>query len=397
MLRFGDNRGMTTVFVLIIMASMVALVFAFIHGASLMAEKSMARGFIHLGSRSVLSEYNSVLKDRYNIFATDLDYREMEGRLRYYLESNLSDHGLIPMEVDNIQIDLSEYSLVCVDQLEKQIIDAALFPPVYKNHGCELSYNREWSQTALGNSLPSQGAGTFFFNIDLLNITSLNFKEIIKSGGSKALVNEYIIKYFNYNEREEWATSGYFSNEIEYILYGKSEDQSNLKRYQIDYIAFRTLLNLVHIKSDPKKMEILLLAAAAITPGPEAPITQLVLASAWAAAEGYNDWKLIINDHGVPLVKGLDDWALSFKQIDKIASSSNYIEPKGKSSFKYVDYLRLFLIVQKREIQLLRVMDIMQINMAGLQSPCFLIKEHYVGFDLLTRINGKTYHAEEFY
>lgn len=376
---------------------MVALIFAFIQGATLMAEKSMARGIIHLSSRSVLSEYNRVLKSRYNIFATDLDYREMEGRLRFYLECNSSPEGLIPMDIENIQINLNEYSLSCVDMLEKQVVEAALFPPVFKSKSFEGSFNRDWAQLAIGNSLPSQSYGTSIFNIDLLKIASLDFEGITKAGGRKLLINEYIIKYFNYNDKNDWSPSGYFNNEIEYILYGKTNDEGNLQRYKIDFIAMRTLLNLAHIKSDPRKMEVLLVAAMAITPGPEAPITQLLLAGAWAAAEAYNDWKLIINDKGVPPLKGLDNWALSFKQIDQIGSSAEYIEPKGSASFKYVDYLRLFLFVQKREIQLLRVMDIMQINMIGIQGPRFLIKDHYVGFDLSTRINGKSYHAEETY
>lgn len=397
MLRFNDKRGMTTIFVLIIMMSMIGLVFAFIQGASLMAEKSMARGFTHLGSRSVLSEYNVILKNRYNIFATDLDCREMEGRLSYYLQANLSEEGMVPMKLDSVKIDLSEYSLACVDRLEQQILDAALFPPVFKNSNYESTYNWDWSQTAINNTLPSHMAGAFYFNLDFVKAASLDFEGVIKNGGSKALVNQYILKYFNYSGRKDGVPLGYFNNEVEYILYGKASDEMNLKRYQVDFLAFRTLLNLAHIKSDPRKMEILLIAASAITPGPEAPITQLLLAGTWAAAEAYNDWKLITNDYGVPLVKGLENWALSFKQLDKIGSKAKYIQPTGNSDFKYVDYLKLFIFVQKREIQLLRVMDIMQINMAGLYSPSFTIKEHYVGFDLLTSINGKTYHAEELY
>ncbi len=397
MLRFNDNRGMTTVFVLIIMASMFILIFAFIQGASVMAEKSMARGLIHLGSRSVLSEYNCILKDRYNIFATDLDCREMEARLSYYLEANLSAEGLVAMELDNIEINLNEYSLSCIDSLEKQIIEASLFPAVFKNQRNTLTYNREWSENALKNSLPSQNAGTFFFNLDLLAMKSLDFKGMIKDVGSKSLVNAYIQKYFNYHGRKEWLPQGYFNNEIEYILYGKSSDEINLQRMKIDFIALRTLLNLAHIKANPKKMEILLVAASAITPGPEASITQLLLAGSWAGAEAYNDWKLITNDRGVPLIKDEGNWALTFKQIVDIEGHGQFIEANEKSNFKYEDYLKLFLLVQKREIQLLRVMDIMQINMAGLQSPCFLIKEHYVGFDVSTIINGKAYHAEEVY
>lgn len=376
---------------------MVALIFAFIHGASLMAEKSMARGLIHLASRSVLSEYNCVFKDRYNIFATDLDCREMEARLSWYLESNLSQETLVSMELENIHVDLGEYSLACVDSLEKQILEASVFPPVYENQKSQSTYNRDWSQTALGNSLPSQSHGTFFLNFDLLEVTSLDFKELIKSGGSKALVNGYIMNYFNHNGKKDWTQEGYFNNEVEYILYGKSSDGKNLRRYKIDFIALRTLLNLTHIKSDPGKMEILLMAAMAITPGPEAPITQLILAGAWAGAEAYNDWNLLTNDHGVALIKGVDDWALSFKHVGKIEGTGRYIETSGDSDFKYQDYLKLFLFVQNREVQLLRIMDVMQINMAGLQSPCFLIKEHYVGFDLSTVINGKAYHAEELY
>lgn len=397
MLRLDDKKGITTVFVLIILASMVALVFAFIHGASLMAEKSMARGIIHLSSRSVLSEYNKILKDRYNIFATNLDYREMEARLGFYLESNLPSNGLVSMEAESIKVNLSQYTLASVDQLEKQIIEAAIFPPVFQNYNWENSYNREWGQKAINQYLPSKDSRNYRFNIDLLKKISQDFNYLLNRAGSKALVNEYVIKYFNYENRKNWLATGYFNNEIEYILYGKKTDKANLNSYKIDFIAIRTLLNLAHIKADPQKMEILLLAASALTPGPEAAITQLVLASAWSVAEAYNDWKLIINDYGVPIIKKGDNWALSFKQIDKIGAFNGYIKPCGDSEFMYEDYLKLFLLVQRREIQLLRIMDIMQINMAGLQSPCFLIKEHYVGFDLSTTINGKTYYAEEIY
>jgi len=386
---------------MMIMAALAAVVIAFIHAAEDASVNSMSHAYINLAGRSVLSEFNICLKEDYNIFAIGLQEAQISKRMRFYLDHNLPVHGFVKMKVDSMQINVNDYSLASVENFQQQVLEAGEYI---------LGKTRDKSQSdqknppdrilrneVILNNLPSSGFSSGLFNFDLISGNASNIKDLIKGASDKVITNEYILYYFKYGDGSNIFSSSFFQKEVEYILYGNKSDAENGSRMKRDFIILRTLLNLAHIKSDPKKMEELAFAAALLTPGPEVLATQLILAGIWAALEAENDWKLISNGYGVAFIKAGGDWALDISAITDKPKEKSYIKPEKQSSFSYADYLRVLLYFEKNEVKLLRMMDLIQINMIGRNDKNFLIKEHYVGFNLDISINGKRFHYDEYY
>ncbi len=213
------------------------------------------------------------------------------------------------------------------------------------------------------------------------NLESLfNMKEQIEKGVNNIQVNEYILRYMA-NRQSELGTNRFFSNEVEYILYGNKSDSKNYTEFENNFLILRTGLNMVHIFSNPQKMKEVSALAAAITPGPWALATELLIITAWATVEAENDLKLLEDKTGVALIKKESDWAIS---IDSLINGGlkNIIRPKeAANGLLYEDYLRLFLLIEPREVKLLRTMDLIQINIKGNNNENFSMKEYYCGFD----------------
>ena len=63
----------------------------------------------------------------------------------------------------------------------------------------------------------------------------------------------------------------------------------------------------------------------------------------------------------------------------------------------YRDYLQIFLFCMDGTVKSLRVMDLIQINMQGLHDASFLIRDHYLGFDMDVTVRGREYHYAHTY
>jgi len=148
-------------------------------------------------------------------------------------------------------------------------------------------------------------------------------------------------------------------------------------------------LNLTHIYSDPKKREALAAAASIITPGPAAAATQIALAGAWAAAEAVVDIKKLEKSKKVPLIKTEEDWVLSLDNvINEDLEPSEQAGEEGRG-LTYENYLFLFLFLMDRETKLLRIMDLIQLNMKGNHNADFLITGCYSGIDIYCTLSRK--------
>ncbi len=386
---------------MMIMAALSAVVVVFIHAAEAVSVNSMSHAYVNLAGRSVLSEFNICLKEDYNIFAMGLQQADISKRMKYYLDQNLPDQGFLKMKVDSLDTDVNDYSLASVENFEQQVLEAGEYI-LGKTRAMNQTYqenpkDRILRNEVILNNLPSSGFSSGLFNIELISGDASNIKDLIRGASDKVIVNEYILYYFKYGEGSNIFEPSFFQKEVEYILYGKKSDAENVSRLKRDFIILRTMLNLAHIKSNPAKMEELAFAAALLTPGPEALATQLIMAGIWAALEAENDWKLIINGYGVAVIKSSSDWALDISVLSDKVQKNGYIKPEKQSNFSYTDYLRVFLYFEKSDVKLLRMMDLIQINMIGRNDKNFLIKEHSIGFNLDISINGKRYSYAESY
>jgi len=135
--------------------------------------------------------------------------------------------------------------------------------------------------------------------------------------------------------------------------------------------------------------------AAALTPGPEAVLTQAALLELWAYAEAENDAALLYEDEKVPLLKTDRTWALTLENA--MESEAGAVRPEGMEGYTYEAYLRLLLGLISEETRLLRTMDLIQINMKYLYRGTFRLKDYYAGLKFTMRINRKDYEFEECY
>lgn len=173
-----------------------------------------------------------------------------------------------------------------------------------------------------------------------------------------------------------------FSGEMEYIIYGDLSDGENYTRSQRSVFLIRSALNLAYLYSDPEKTALMMETAEALTPGPFALLTQLLISSAWSAAEAANDVANLNHGSGVPVIKNDDTWMTDLDNILSTGSYGGYIEIPVESDMRYREYLKLILMTQPAEKKLYRIMDLYQINMKGSVRKEFTVSDHITGFSL---------------
>ncbi len=208
-----------------------------------------------------------------------------------------------------------------------------------------------------------------------------NIRSLMKKGRNLFLVDRYIMTYMTNNLMEFDSESHFFRNEVEYILYGHTDDLKNLDEFKRNLNILRTGMNIAHLYGDPSKRGAAEALAASLSPGPFAGLTEFAIIAIWAEAEAINDVDIIESGGNVPLLKANDDWALTLENLlDKTDRTITVSSNKGEG-WTYARYLELFLLLTDRKDKLLRTMDIIQINMQGRHNKGFYLKERHCGFD----------------
>ena len=201
-------------------------------------------------------------------------------------------------------------------------------------------------------------------------------ESLLNLAANKALFTEYILEHLgNYQETKENSVLDY---EAEYVLGGKKADKDNLSSVIGKIVLIRSGLNLISLLQDgEKRTETYALASGIIgfTGQPVlSKIVQLLIISAWSAAESLTDVKALLEGKKVPILKKADDWNLSLEGIKNF--SEEMITGKDcKHGLTYEDYLRVLLLMQNRKKQYFRTMDILQANMCANENENFRFKD----------------------
>lgn len=426
MMDYQSRKGSTSVFLTLILAAMLMLAGLFIYHSSQAAARSYVDAVFELAGRSVLSEYDTVLLKEYGLFAIHADETEIENKIKFY--TNCSFHrsrikGVIrekksidplKLQLDAVNVSLSGYSITNIDLFEEQIqaymkygLAENIANKKYNNgrgtQDAGIPANPEQANIMLKNeqvvhSLPSQGYPGIDLDIKQLFQTGIPSPQEIKTyGKSRFFINEYILNQFLNNQKGLDTRATFFLNEAEYILSGGLNDEHNYKKVRNHLVLLRTMLNLPCIYTDPEKLRAVEALASMLTPGPEAVITQLLIATGWAAAEAENDMKRLENSEKVALFKSKSNWALNLSlnlDLEGFMNGKNHtdiVEPQNTGGINYEDYLRILLYLQDREIQLLRCMDLIQLNMKTNYYRDFDFREYYGGFQFEAMVQGRSY------
>lgn len=430
--------------------SLTALLGAFIDVSRKSAAGSAADALGGLWCESILAEYDLPLQQRYCIFGFYGSCRETPMRLDFYAERDFRDKRYIDYEGSRVNLDA--YSLGSTEEMKDQMLRAGkliaakkIILPGQKEEegkGAEekekaasagndgnsgripphpaAEWTGEISNQAVLSSLPSSGASGGWQKEKIIaavkGLSSL--KSAVKKGTDRYFLDQYLFALYRDHIHDKNLEACCFDNEIEYVICGYPDDQKNLAGVKRRIIAVREALNLIYVLEDPEMNEKTLAMAEALTPGPGAAATQKLLQAGWALAESYNDYQLLIQGKKVPLKKDRQSWAVDLKSIVRSGKDKGKkdgkedsekggevvlkkevpcLDPGNSRGETYEDYLRFFAALTGQELQILRMMDLMQINMQYGWYEDFLLRDHYSGVEAVFKLNGKEYTSRREY
>ncbi|OUQ55118.1 hypothetical protein B5E58_12825 [Tyzzerella sp. An114] len=188
-------------------------------------------------------------------------------------------------------------------------------------------------------------------------------------------------KNLRLKDKSDYIDSSYFHSEIEYIIKGGKSDKYNNNSIYAQIYAIRLANNLVAMYSN-KEIRNLALKAASCT-GTFAPLVQIAIMVFIAGMETYIDMYFIVNmGYKIPLIKTNENLNISIKNIDNIInsiSSGRGFTPNNDSKGFMVDYetyLFFFLLLTNKDDKILRMADVIDLNMRQKDSS-YKLAEHY--------------------
>ena len=313
--------------------------------------------------------------------------------------ANYSFKGKSFINYQGVEVNLSSNSVANPSIFKKEIIKASaskhfkdMFNKEKKGAGYEPEEDNQiegkiYNEAILAD-LPSNGVKS---SISLSGFASKfegvnSISSLIKIGSEELLVDTYansVFKNYSYNNN---LGETVFSNEVEYLICGKNEDEKNRKRVKHYILGIRQIANTFSITSNPD-MKDRVKAIASLTGAAEG-VTEALLIEAWALAESENDYQIMIRGGKVPFKKSSQEWAT---QIENVAEgiAEGYIEMDYTHGEDYNQYLTFFLFMIDEDVKLLRMMDLVQLNMKLNHYDDFLLKEYYVGLDLIIKVNNR--------
>jgi len=390
-----NKRGMVSVFVMIFSVSIISLAMLFIGGTRAKAISSSVESLGHLWAKSILGEYTDKLYERYGIFAYKAKSpAEVDDKLNQLSEITFKGKRYIDCEGCNSS--LYRYSLAELDNFQKQVNKAAVADKQKKFKDIELDvYNpsdRTISNDAILAGLPSKGRLSSFSLSNFINkIKEIDdIKDVLKGGKDELLQMKYMKNHFQSAVSQSEDDDSFFKYELEYILAGKASDEGNLKSTRNRIIAIREAMNIAYINQNSQMRDLALTIAELISSPAAAPATQQALIAAWAYAESVNDYRLLVHGKKVPLMKDDDSWAVNLKSIIT-NPNPEYIDKNNEKGNTYNEYLQAMIFLTNKDNRLLRMMDLIEINMKYCYYGNFSISSHYTGIDYSMDVNGRTH------
>ncbi|MDR2162633.1 MAG: DUF5702 domain-containing protein [Clostridiales Family XIII bacterium] len=417
------RQGSAAILFTIAFAGMLVLVTCLLAATRIVSGVSYTDAAIRLAGRSILSEYDTELLGRYGVFAFHGDERRIERDIAFYANASLRKDKaaylpiapsgamarIFDIEMENPEANLKEFSLLDIDNFEEQLKSAAISKTAkkltgrgngIKNYSDPISghKNRTLRDEGVTASLPS--AGVAWSLPDVSSLSPQKLADISNSAASDVLNSQYIMAAFGCANDGVSEEDSFFDAEIEYILAGNMNDMSNYNSIKARLTLIRFIANNVSFYRDPVKMaQVEALAAPfAAAAGIGEEIACITISEIWIGAETKNDIGLFEAGRKVTFLKSPAHWALTDgkKAVDGLFDGK-VINPVNRSGQSYVDYLRVLLFLMDRETKLLRVMDLIQIDMKANYNKDFLIREYYIGFRFNVKALGETFEYTERY
>ena len=403
----NNRKGSFTIYASILAAGMMILIAALISAGMNMYVDGVVPALGRLHSSSILGEYDKELYDRYGIMAfygTDaLVARKLETLYEYSFE----EKPYIDCEVE--YIDLYSYSLadqnIFMDQIRlsgvESLANSVLGGGEVNGYVAEDPFaiaERRINSERVIRFLPSYGRvddGILDLLVGVLGSVG-SPKALIKSGTDAFLINKYIDAKFGDGRNIPEGDKSYLFFEREYIISGKFSDEENLKAVKWRIIAMREIANMAFLESDKKMRAIATGIAEVLTLGYGGEAGAQAVMAIWASLESMNDYELLIHGKKVDGMQSHLTWAMDKESIMN-GWTGDYIDMNCPDGDTYSDYLDLLTYMMNQDTKLLRIMDLIQINLRHSYRSDFLISEHFAGLDFALAVNGKSYFFSDSY
>lgn len=445
----NSKRGSSSVFLAIVFVAFAVSITAGISIARELTIMSECRSFGSIWTRAILSEYDRHLLEDYKIMAYWGNEVEVNKRIDSYFSYSAS--GKLGIHIGGTASDLSGYELGEPDNFSaalrrgfagsaaSMIMSGTGRQPRegkgIRNNGSEDAgtdsdgvSGSETSGRVIGNTvvldtLPSGGMGSSVSTDTLVErAKSAGDEEGVMSAAAGAGIEiAFMWQYFASNVTVPDQKPHYLNNELEYVIKGSPDDDVNYESCRKRLFLLRNALNLASLYKSPAKVELITTVAECITPGPLGAATQLLIAEAWAVIETEKDLEVLYDNGRVPVLKNDDQWQTDLDSVISSGKLRGELDEESKQlldenrsdiseipgirsagdvlteGLSYDEYLLLMILCVNKRTRLLRLMDIVQIDMKYRYYRDFNLMEYYTGVRYALTANGRDYSFEDSY
>lgn len=397
-------KGEITVFLSLVFVLIVSLVGSMVQSASIQITRSMKRADTELALESVFAEYNKEMLEEYGLFVKlGRDEDKVSRRLWFYGAKNM-EHKIKRMQLltDNDGGVFYEQAIKAMgeDMLPIQkVIDESVEKAEEQNSRELEALLQEEKQELPTQDNPIESVNQLKKS-SLLSLTIPNPEELSnqyvvledlpshrklqKGTGSfhvsrkEGLVQNvlfvmYLAEHFpNFTRCSD---SNPLLYEAEYLLVGKESDQENLEIVAKKILSVRMALNYAYLLTDKVKQAEAETAATALGTALKSPaliglIKQAILFS-WAYGESVLDLRTLYEGESVPIIKTSENWQLQLENLVKLGTADEVEEEKKiEEGMNYSDYIKAFLLMEKREVLCMRALDLMELNLGIRMDDC---------------------------
>ena len=428
----NKKKGSSIVLLAMVFVTLMMAITAAITIARALVVKSECESFGHVWTKAILSEYDRNLLKEYNIMAYWGNDATVKNKIDTYLNYSTgekldasikkSSSELLGNELGNI----NNFEIALEKGFTSELIDKVM------NHSSrskrsETEDNDYGSRTIQNkvvlDTLPSQGMSNSTEMTNLIDGIKDGNKLDKLMSSAKTLGSEMALIYYKMGNHVTSACEkdGFLENEWEYIIHGSNSDEKNYKYCRNLIFIARNAANLAYLYSDPKKMEVITMVAECVTPGAVGWLTTAVIAEVWALVETEEDIDDLLDNGRVPFVKTAETWKTDIGMIlgkddiqDKLNDEEKKLLKENEDEIEkmegakgavgsitegqtYDDYLLAMMAMMNGKLRMLRVMDIIQINMKYWYYHDFNMMEYYTGVRFTINANGKDYEFEDSY
>ena len=429
-----NKKGSSLVMLAIIFTGFAMCIAAAIGVSRRRTVSSECEMFGRLWTKAILSEYDIHLLDDYSIMAYFGNDEEVTEKLDAYLK--YSAQGRLGAHIKGANADLTGYELGDPANFRKALrlgfAGNAAFEIIngrgrtYRDLDTGEGFDEEGrviSNPVVIDTLPSHGTGGSVSGEELTEKAKSAGDEsglagMLSGAGAEVLLLE---KCFDNHVTQSDDKNHLLVNEWEYVIRGSMDDEENYRAIRRRLFIARNALNLASIYKDPAKVETIVTIAETITPGPLGVATQALLAEAWAALETEEDLEDLYHDRRVPVLKSPEQWKTDIRSVlgsekvrDKLDDESKELleekhdeltglsdKVKTVTQFRYGlnydEYLMIMIASLSDNVRLLRIMDLVQINMKYRYYADFNMMEYYTGVRFTIEANSKSHEFEDAY